>query len=147
MDKRIELFLNQLAQGVKPLGEGEDWFGAQAVEVQREVLQTLVVFIIQAGAIGEDAGLAIRASSLKATYTPCTLLIKAAELDPRGSAELRIRLAQIIGLPIDERRKSFRLLLSLLGVADGRRRKKCIPPERHWWHRDLSDDAIVKEIL
>lgn len=147
MDKKTEIFLNQLAQGIRPLKEGDIWFSTLMEDVQRDVLQTLVVFAIQAGAVGVDAESAIRASSLLSTYTPCVLLMKAAELDPKGGGELRQRLAQILNLPATERRKSFKLLVSLLGIADKRRRAKCGLPERHWWHRDLTDDTVVSEIL
>ncbi|WP_327739315.1 DUF5958 family protein [Streptomyces nojiriensis] len=44
--------------------------------------------------------------------------------------------AKIINLPQDERVKSFRLLVALLGVADKRRRERfCADWCGHAWHR------------
>lgn len=46
--------------------------------------------------------------------------------------------------PHDERLKSFRLLIAVLAVADGRRRERFCPDGRsHGWHR-LSVDTLAE---
>jgi hypothetical protein len=58
-----------------------------------------------------------------------------------------VAMRTIVGLPEAERHKSFILLLSLLAVADERRRSKRRDSDRHWWHRDLSDERVIAELL
>ncbi|MGW2378501.1 DUF5958 family protein [Kitasatospora sp. NPDC001683] len=54
------------------------------------------------------------------------------------------QLTKIIHLPQDERIKSFRLLVALLGVADERRRVRfCASGCRHGWHH-LSTAASIE---
>lgn len=60
---------------------------------------------------------------------------------------MRVALSKVLGLPANERDKSFLLLLALFAVADQRRRQSDFNPARHWWHRDLSDDKVVADIL
>ncbi|NRA69270.1 MAG: hypothetical protein HRU19_32670, partial [Pseudobacteriovorax sp.] len=59
---------------------------------------------------------------------------------------ITMAMEKICTLPENEREKSFKLLVSLLGVSDGRRRSEEVYCN-HWWHRDLSDDEVVRDIL
>jgi hypothetical protein len=81
---------------------------------------------------------AIRSSGLRVTYTPCVLMLR----KPPPEA-----LSKIGNLPDAERQKSFRLLISILGVADSERRAGCGDNCAHWWNRDLRDEAVVRQIL
>jgi hypothetical protein len=138
VDIRDELFLNQVAQAVYPSQSGLDWFGKLPIERQRETLRWLANMALQAGARGEDAANAIRQSGLKPTYTPCVLLAK---------ENLPVRAAEIANLPSSEFSKAYRLLMALFQVADARRRAtQCANGCLHWWHRDLSDARVTREI-
>ncbi|MER6218757.1 DUF5958 family protein [Streptomyces sp. NPDC001674] len=125
-----DVLLNELAQGLRPMSEGIGWFDGLDSEEQSEVLRFLRHHCIQARAVAEDASESIRRSGLRPTHTPAVLIA-------RGRMDMQ--LGKISGLkPVDERRKAFRLLISVLAVADGRRRERfCSGGCGHWWH-DLS---------
>ena len=54
----------------------------------------------------------------------------------------------MISLPEPERDKAFRLFLALFSLADERRRKtECASGCSHWWHRDLSDELLVRRLV
>ncbi|MFB6828336.1 DUF5958 family protein [Streptomyces hydrogenans] len=120
--------LNELAQGLRPRSEGIAWFDALGAEEQSEVLLSLRHHCIQARALTEDADESIRRSGLRPTHTPAVLV-------SRGRIDVQLR--KIAALtPLDERRKSFRLLVAVLAVADERRRERsCAGGCGHWWHR------------
>ncbi|MFE2888911.1 DUF5958 family protein [Streptomyces sp. NPDC059272] len=88
---------------------------------------------VQARATTEDGPESVRRAGLRATHTPAVLLA-------RGPIDRQ--LGRIAGLtPHDERLKSFRLLIAVLAVADGRRRERfCSDGCGHAWHH-LSVDA------
>lgn len=134
-----EIFLNQLAQGVRNVDEGQNWFAALSMEEQRGVLTALANMAVQAGALKSDAVKAIESAQMKPTYTPCVLLQR---------DNLAVQLAKIVNLEGDEQRKSFKLLLALFRIADARRRTvQCVQGCNHWWHRDLSDPVVIDNIL
>lgn len=119
--------LNELAQGLRPLGQGVAWFEDLAADEQFEVLRDLSGFCIHARATVEDGPESVRLAGIRPTHTPAVLI-------SRG--QLRGQLEKIIGLPQDERVKAFRLLVALLGVADKRRRERfCGNGCTHVWHQ------------
>ena len=124
---RIEkVRLNRLAQSLEGMGSGETWFRSCSSEKSRELLWALGSYVQQSGAVPADLGTAIEKAKLKATHTPCVLLSK---------GPLKIQLAKGLALPASEHVKVFRLLVALLGIADGRRRReKCSGGCDHWWH-------------
>lgn len=148
MQFEVEIYLNQLAQEIKPLAEGKEWFALLNDEEQKKVLRALSTFIIQAGVIGSDVHSAFDLLAIKPTWTPCVILLKAAEKDLKGNKELKKSLAKVVALPKSERRKSFVLLIHILGVADARRRllESKIGCD-HWWHKDLSDEQVIAHLL
>ncbi|GGS21772.1 hypothetical protein Snoj_22720 [Streptomyces nojiriensis] len=123
-----DIILNELAQGLRPMSQGIDWFDAQGPEDQDEVLLFLRHHCMQARAVTEDGPESIRRAGLRPTHTPAVLIT-------RGPIEQQLR--KIAGLtPVDERRKAFRLLVAVLAVADERRRERfCSGGCGHWWHR------------
>jgi Family of unknown function (DUF5958) len=122
MDEQ-EIRLNELSQGLRPLDEGAAWFATLTSDAQSEVLLRLTEFCVQARAVPDDMSESVRRAGLRTTHTPAVLL-------GRGW------LAKIAGLPQDEWAKAFRLLVSLLGVADERRRARfCVGGCAHAWHR------------
>lgn len=121
------LMLNELAQGLRPLAQGVDWFQSLDDAEQFDVLRDLARFCLQARATGQDAPESIRRAGIRPTHTPAVLLT---------GGRLAEQLAKIINLPGGERVKAFRLLVALLGVADRRRRDRwCARGCRHAWHR------------
>ncbi|MFF9340499.1 MULTISPECIES: DUF5958 family protein [unclassified Streptomyces] len=118
--------LNGLAQGIRPLEQGIDWFEGLAGAEQFEVLRDLAGFCVQARALIEDGPEGIRRSGIRPTHTPAVLITR---------GRLTEQLTKIINLPQDERVKAFRLLVALFGVADERRRARfCAHGCVHAWH-------------
>ncbi|MFJ1673329.1 DUF5958 family protein [Streptomyces bottropensis] len=122
-----DIILNELAQGLRPMTQGMDWFDTRGPEVQAEVLLFLRHHCVQARAVTEDGRESIRRAGLRATHTPAVLIT-------RGPIDQQ--LGKIASLtPVDERRKAFRLLVAVLAVADERRRERfCSGGCGHWWH-------------
>ncbi|MGW4650112.1 DUF5958 family protein [Kitasatospora sp. NPDC004289] len=125
MDER-SVMVNELAQGARTQEEGVGWFGAMAGPEQVGVLRLLTEYCLQARAVTEDGPESIRRAGIKPTHTPAVLVVR---------GRLPEQLAKIVGLPQDERVKSFRLLVALLAVADERRRALyCVGGCSHDWH-------------
>jgi hypothetical protein len=132
------ILINQLAQGIVAIGEGERWFSDFDVKSRKAVLYNLGAMISQAHPKSEDAISAIVVSGLRKTLTPCILLSK---------PNLNAQLARMIDLPEPELPNVFKLLIHLLGIADKRRREtKPIDTVNHWWHRDLRNPEVIAEI-
>ncbi|MGR3870796.1 DUF5958 family protein [Streptomyces graminifolii] len=126
--------LNELAQELRPMSQGIEWFESLSAEEQSATLRLLSQFCVQARATTEDGPESVRRAGLRATHTPAVLIA-------RGPIDRQ--LGKIAGLtPHDERLKSFRLLIAVLAVADGRRRERfCSDGCGHAWHH-LSVDAL-----
>ncbi|MFH8371171.1 DUF5958 family protein [Streptomyces sp. NPDC018031] len=122
-----DVLLNELAQGLRPMSEGIEWFDDLGSKEQSEVLLFLRHHCVQARVVPEDAPESIRRSGLRLTHTPVVLI-------SRGRIDMQ--LGKIAGLtPVNERRKAFKLLIAVLAVADGRRRERfCSHGCGHWWH-------------
>ncbi|KQX27628.1 hypothetical protein ASD97_39905 [Streptomyces sp. Root63] len=126
MDERT-VMLNELAQGLRPIGQGVEWFEALRGQDQFEVLRDLGGHCIQARATVEDGPESVRIAGIRPTHTPAVLITR---------GQLAGQLTKIINLPQDERVKAFRLLVTLLGVADKRRRERfCADGCIHAWHQ------------
>jgi Family of unknown function (DUF5958) len=129
MPTETEIVLNRLAQQIVAEEEGLRWFAGLGVDEQKGVLQKLWMFAAQAGASVNDVDAAIQRARLKPSLTPCVLL---------KGGPLKVQVAKVLGLPIGEREKSFRLLLALFQVADERRRStSCVKGCSHWWHAGI----------
>ena len=148
MDIKYQIFINQLSQGIHSVEEGIGWFEELTNQEQFEVIETLIFFLLQAGAVGSDVETAISESGMKSTFTPCQLLLKAHREEPRGNHLMKqILIYKVLGLPANERLKTFRLLVHLFRVADIRKRAKGLEPMRLWWHRDLSKQEEIDQII
>ncbi|MFF8532157.1 DUF5958 family protein [Streptomyces sp. SAS_267] len=123
-----DVILNELAQGLRPMSQGIAWFDALGPEEQSEALLFLRHHCVQARTVAEDGPEAIRRAGLRSTHTPAVLITR---------GRIDEQLGKIASLtPLDERRKAFRLLVAVLGIADGRRRERsCSNGCGHWWHR------------
>jgi hypothetical protein len=96
-----------------------------------EVLRKLGYVAIQSGATEADATDAIKGSGLRPTYVPCVLLSK---------PKLSVHVGKVINLNQTEYERSFRLLISLFSISDGRRRSTvCRDGCDHWWHNLLHE--------
>lgn len=116
-----EVILNELAQGLRPVAEGVEWFEGLSEDDQRKVLHALVLFCGQARACEEDVPESIARSGIRPNHTPAVLLTKW-----RFGME---------ALPAYELTKSFRLLVALFSIADHRRRTLyCVGECGHAWH-------------
>ena len=136
IDERI--LLNQLAQGLVDLSEGDRWFAQLSDEKKRAVLREINFMIANAGLRNDDVPNAISKSKLKPTFTPCVVL---------KSGNVSVQLAKITSLPEAELFKAFRLLVALFGICDSRRREeRPLDTLNHWWHRDLNDPKVVAGI-
>ncbi|WP_406335660.1 DUF5958 family protein [Streptomyces sp. NBC_00203] len=122
-----DVMLNELAQGLRPMSQGIEWFDALGPEAQSETLRYLSHYCIQVRAVAEDGPESIRRAGLRPTHTPAVLIT-------RGRIDQQLgKIASLI--PLDERRKALRLLIAVLAIADGRRRERfCADGCGHWWH-------------
>ncbi|VVJ17434.1 Uncharacterised protein [Amycolatopsis camponoti] len=121
------IIINELAQGRRSTAFGVGWFSAVAGSEQLAVLEEIAGYCIQARATTDDVQEAIRRAELKPTYTPAVLAVR---------GPVHVQLPKITILPAAERVKAFRLLIALLGIADGRRRAVfCSQGCSHSWHR------------
>ncbi|WP_328907379.1 DUF5958 family protein [Streptomyces sp. NBC_00234] len=123
-----DVILNELAQGLRPMPEGIEWFDALGAEQQSEILRYLSHHCLQARATPEDGPESISRAGLRPTHTPSVLIAR---------GRIDDQLSKIASLaPLDERRKAFRLLIAVLAIADERRRERfCSDGCGHWWHR------------
>ncbi|MCA1273946.1 DUF5958 family protein [Streptomyces sp. 7G] len=120
-----EVILNELAQGLRPVDEGVEWFEGLSEGDRRKVLHTLGLFCGQARACEEDVPVSIARSGIRPTHTPAVMLTKW-----RFGME---------ALPAYELIKSFRLLVALFSIADSRRRAlHCAGGCGHAWHNLLN---------
>jgi len=132
------IWLNQVAQGIESLEAGVEWFGDLEAGRQREVMQRLAEAVNQALPLAHELPDAARTAGIEPTHTPYVML-------SRGP--IRLQLTRMADLPLIDRMRAFRLLVALLGISDARRRStRCPDGCTHWWHRDLSDEAILAEI-
>ncbi|GAA1287774.1 hypothetical protein Psi02_70320 [Planotetraspora silvatica] len=123
-----EVVLNELAQGLRPMSWGVEWFEGLTAEEQSVALWDLSGYCMQAGATVEDGPASVRLAGLRPTHTPAVLIT-------RGRLMME-QLVKIINLPQDERVKAFRLLVALLAIADQRRRERhCADGCSHAWHQ------------
>lgn len=121
------------------MSQGIEWFDSLDRDGQSEVLVFLRHHCLQARAVDEDGPESIRRAGLRQTHTPAVLIT-------RGRIDQQ--LGKIAALtPVDERRKSFRLLIALLAIADARRRERfCSGGCGHWWHQMSPADPAVRSI-
>ncbi|WP_432162821.1 DUF5958 family protein [Streptomyces tendae] len=115
------MILNELAQGLRSVDEGVEWFESLSEDDQRKILHALVLFCGQARACEEDVPESIARSGIRPTHTPAVMLTK-------WHFGMEV-------LPAYELIKSFRLLVALFSIADSRRRAlHCVGGCGHVWH-------------
>jgi len=132
------LYLNQIAQGVGPLNQALDAYRVLSPSERSGIIHLLSMMIDQAHPCASEITDAIRASGLKPSFTPCVMLVS-------GSSRYS-QLSMLADLPDDELDKVFVLLMHLFQIADSRRRASCGDTCYHWWHQNLSDETVVREL-
>ena len=133
-----DILVNQWVQEVHPTPVLLGWFESSSPTRQLEILRYLVSLCRQARATGEDGPQAVSASNLNPRRSAAVLLSKGACVDI---------LNKLSGLKQADGSDAFVLLLHLLRIADERRKADENPENRtHWWHRDLSDSAVLDAI-
>jgi hypothetical protein len=126
MNDAVLTRLNRLAQGTLPMDEGERWFRGCDASTQVAVLGQLAHCVVQAGARHEEVQRAVEESGVGGRTTATRTLLAHPVKDAVWKAT---RLGD------GERGNVFRLLVTLLAVADSRRRRDvCGTSCSHWWH-------------
>lgn len=131
------ILVNQVAQAVHPIDELLSEVASSDENSRLAWFDALASAVSQAHPQPTDFVRAIADAGLRPTFTQCTLL---------SSKPLGLALATMRGLPMSEMQRSFRLLVSVLAIADSRRRLLCPPGCAHWWHQDLRDPDVVRRI-
>jgi hypothetical protein len=122
----IEIAINKIAQRIIPIEEGVEWFTSASDESKSEIMRALDLCIFQSHPNNEDIENGIVKSELKETYSPCVLIRK------KPFNEVRQKVLNMSGLDLV---RSFRLLITVFGIADERRRnEQCIGGCTHDWH-------------
>jgi hypothetical protein len=130
--------LNQYAQGFLPMAEARAWFAGLSGEQKQRVLRELGAMLQQAHPVPSEVTAAIAQSAITPTHTPGVLM-------SRGPFAAQV--AKVVALPEAEREKAFLLFITLLGIADGRRRQsECAGGCSHWWHQDLADELLIRRL-
>ncbi|WP_094211502.1 DUF5958 family protein [Streptomyces sp. 2R] len=121
-----ERVINEVAQNVRSLEEGVEWFSGLAPEEQQSVLHEIALYLMQAHVTVKDGREGLEKSGVKATMTPAILIVREPILEQVGKIER---------LPQQEYLKAFRVLISTFAVADTRRREtQCKGSCSHAWH-------------
>ncbi|MFH9735358.1 DUF5958 family protein [Streptomyces sp. NPDC017260] len=121
-----ERVINEVAQEVRTLEEGVEWFSGLVSEEQQSVLHEIALYLMQAHVTVNDGRKGLEKSGVKATMTPAVLIVREPILEQVGKIER---------LPQHEYLKAFRVLISTFAVADTRRREtQCQGSCSHAWH-------------
>ena len=134
-----EIFINQFVQHIYSLNVMEDWFLRRDYADKKEVILNLLNMVIQAHPTDGEITLAARKLGKETSPSAVKLLNKRKPYVTYGY--------EIADLPEKELGNGFLLLLTILSIADNRRRTTEFKDGcNHWWHKDLSDEVIVQEI-
>ena len=138
----IELILlNKYVQSVVEKDAVYDWFLSFQEGDRQSIVARVWDLARQSQAVESDVLIAAKSAGLKPTHTPIVMLIKS-----RDPFHLRgYNLSSQRGIILEQ---AFKIVLECFALAERRRKDKedggaC----HHWWHRDLSDEAIVREII
>ncbi len=131
------IYLNQIAQGIVPLDDVVVAFSNLPQSARSETIHQLSLMVHESHPHPSEIVDAISTSGLKRTFTPCVML---------SSGDFYQQLSRLGQLPNGELDKAFLLLLHLFRTVDGRRREACGDSCHHWWHQDLSDARVLREL-
>lgn len=121
--RETQRIVNEIAQGLRTLDAGAGWFSCLAPTGQREVLQEVAGYAMQAHITAADGRAGVARSGVKPTANPSVMIC----MDPPRYG--------FAGLPAAEYVKAFRVLVSAFAIADTRRREAyCRGACGHAWH-------------
>lgn len=135
------ILINQYAQDVVSREEINRWFLPLEDFDKQSVVKSTWILATQAQIRESDIQAAMVAAGLKLTHTPVVMISKGdVSLNNRG-----FKLSTLKGTVLNQ---AFWFVLECFVLADRRRKETeeslvC----NHWWHKDLSDERIIKEIL
>ncbi|RKT02161.1 hypothetical protein BX286_0025 [Streptomyces sp. 3211.6] len=131
---KTELVVNEIAQELRTLADGVAWFSGLSPAGQREVLQQVSGYAMQAHITAADGRAGVARSGVKPTANPSVMIC----MDPPRYG--------FSGLPADEYVKAFRVLVSVFAVADTRRRQThCKNACGHPWHNLPSTSSETEQ--
>ena len=133
-----EILLNQYGQRVANIDQLISLFESFNDKNKRLFLKDLLYLIMQSKPNNDDIETSIKESRLKPSYTPCVLLKKGIEF---------YNLERLVGLPDNELKKVFVLLLTLFKIAYNRRFEAEKDHPSKWWYWNLSDSKKMEMIL
>jgi len=141
--------VNQLVRSRIDYDGFRSWYDALPPDAQCELANTVLLFALEAGLnrarFEEAVGLAGLPGDHLLVGQVRTLCAPRWERDGDSTYNL---CRWVEGLPDADRAVVFRLFVFLFGVAEGRV-YQCETPEHcnHWWHRDLLDERVVRDLL
>jgi len=135
------ILLNQYVQGVVLKNEIENWFLSFEEVDKQSIVKSIWELATQAQIRESDIPIATINSGLKSTHTPVVIVSNDdTKLYSRG-----YKLSTLKGTVL---KQAFSLVIECFALAEKRRKENEDKLEcNHWWHRDLSDEHIVKDIL
>ena len=136
--------VNQLVRGRTNFEGFQAWYDAIAPDQRQSLACLLCELAHQAGV---DDGIwdeALTASGVTATEPVVRRVLAAGRMEFPVSRLYEL----IIALPEKDLPTVFRLVVHLFGTAEGKvYRADTLAWCNHWWHRDLLDDRVVRDLL
>ena len=134
-----EIFLNQFIQNIHSLESVKKWFDTKSHEEKKIIILDVLDMVIQSHPTYEEICYTVEGLKFSKTPTAVKLLNKNKPFNKFGY--------ELADLPENELERGFILLLKILSVADKRRKCTCCANGcQHWWHRDLSDVSVLREL-
>lgn len=135
------ILLNQYVQQVVTRQEIDKWFLSLEENEKQSSVKEVWILATQAQVAEGDVLQAAKEAELKPTHTPVVMLLaNKLPLYRRG-----YELANMKGSVLNQ---AFLLTLECFVLAERRRKEKeDMKNCNHWWHKDLSDERVIKEIL
>ena len=135
------ILLNQYVQGVVPRIKIDNWFLSFSEDEKQSLVKSVWLLAVQAQIREDDIPAATSVAGLKPTHTPVVMISK-------GSVSLHNRGYELSKLSGTLLNQAFFLVLESLALAERRRKEREDPVTcNHWWHKNLSDEKVIKEIL
>ena len=136
--------INQLVRGRIDYDGFRTWYDTLPADQRRSLTHLLCEFANQAGVWDFTWDEALAASRLPAS-DPVVQRLRSA----RRAASAVFPLYQVAAeVPEEDLPTAFQLMVYLFGTAEGYRyrgeSKECC---NHWWHRDLLDERVVRDLL
>lgn len=134
-----EIFINQYTQHINSLKKLDEWFNLQSVQNKKNTILNVLDMVIQAHPTYDEISLAACTLNKRNSSSATKLLNQNKPYYKYGY--------ELIDFPEQELLNSFNILLVTLSIADSRRkREECANGCTHWWHQDLSNELILRQL-